>query len=308
MLIIFLGYTTFTSSYSQTISAVQIDSIQRLVDSATNLQPDSSQLAFVVLNPDRAHYFVDKIKDRIIVGGNDFMRWMDFTNQLRKDQNIETFPAVNKFVRPAWIIAVILMLFLGVGLVRFFFPSDFYSIIRAYYNERELQVISKEDTMLTSWSYIFLYILFSLSLGLFILLYKSQFSDSTLLTPLHFLRISGVVAVLFILKILIIRFIAFVFEIERLVRQYITVIYLVYFNSMLFLIPALLFVTFLPADSFKLILILFSIIVSILFLYRFSRTAWILFGNHKFSIFYLILYLCSLEIAPILVLVKALSD
>lgn len=213
-----------------------------------------------------------------------------------------------KSERPVWVLVVVFLLFLAVALVRLAFPGDFTMIVQAYYDERTLQQVSKEDNMLTSWPYIFLYLIFSLALGLFIVLLESSFERFDVLSLENYLRTALLVALLFIIKILLIRFISFVFEIDRLVREYVTVLYLVYFNSMLFLMPFLLTVTLVPTTYFKILLILFSILVSILFIYRFLRTAFRLFGNLKFSVFYLILYLCALEVAPILILVRTLSN
>ena len=213
-----------------------------------------------------------------------------------------------KSQRPGWVLLVVFFLFLAIGLVRLAFPGDFSMIVHAYYDERTLQQVSKEDSMLTSWPYIFLYLIFSLALGLFIVLMESSFVRFDILSWENYMRTTFFVALLFIVKILLIRFISFVFEINRLAREYITVLYLVYFNSMLFLMPFLLTVTFVPTAYFNILLILFSILVSILFIYRFLRTAFRLVGNLRLSIFYLILYLCALEVAPILILVKTLSN
>lgn len=215
---------------------------------------------------------------------------------------------MEKATRPTWVLLSVFGLFLAVGVVRLLFPGDFAMIVQAYYSERTLQQISKEDNMLTSWPYILLYLIFSLALGLFILLLDSAFLHHDALNWNNYLRTTAVVALLFMLKIILIRFISFVFEIGRVVREYVTVLYLVYFNSMLFLMPMLLAVTLIPANYFKFVLILFSVVVAMLFIYRFLRTAFRLFGNLKFSIFYLILYLCALEVAPILILVKTLSN
>lgn len=221
---------------------------------------------------------------------------------------IESQQGKEKEQRPVWILAVVFCLFSAVGVVRMVFPADFNLIVDAFYNERTLQQVSKEDNMLTSWPYIFLYLIFSLAFGLFILLIESAFVHYHLLNFENYLRVSLVVSILFIVKILLIRFVSFVFELDKLVREYVTVLYLVYFNSMLFLMPFLLILLFVPVEYFKIVLILFSVIVSILFVYRFLRTFFRLFGNLTFSVFYLILYLCALEVAPVLILVKLLSS
>jgi len=213
-----------------------------------------------------------------------------------------------KTERPIWVLLVVFLLFFAVAIVRLAFPADFSMIVQAYYDERTLQQVSKEDNMLTSWPYIFLYLIFSLALGLFIVLMESSFVRLDILSWENYVRTAFFVALLFIVKILLIRFISFVFEIDRSVREYVTILYLVYFNSMLFLMPFLLVAIFVPIAYFKILLILFTVSVSILFIYRFLRTAFRLFGNLKFSIFYLILYLCALEVAPILILVRTLSN
>lgn len=162
--------------------------------------------------------------------------------------------------------------FLAIGIVRLVFTTDFMLIVDAYYNERVLQQMSKEDNVLTSWPYIFLYLIFSLALGLFILLLESTFTNTGILNFENYLRVSLVVGVLFVVKILLVRFVSLVFEVDKLAREYVTVLYLVYFNSMLFLMPFLLVLVFVPVAYFKIALILFAVIASILFVYRFLRT------------------------------------
>lgn len=214
-----------------------------------------------------------------------------------------------KAARPFWILVVVFVLFLLLGVLRIIFPVEIKIIVEAYYKERLLLQVSKEDNLATSWPYIFLYILFSFSLGLFVIIVVSSgFGQGNYLTFENFLKNSGFVALLFILKILFIRFVSVIFLLEKIIREYIAILYLVYFNSMFFLMPFLLAVVFVPVSYFKTISIVYAIFVVLLFGYRFIRTAIHLFGQFKFSIFYLILYLCSLEVAPVLILVRALNN
>ncbi|MBL1410700.1 DUF4271 domain-containing protein [Sphingobacterium faecale] len=292
-------------------SAVQLDSLQRgTQDSlrAVQMKRDSLARMYIFVDSNRPNHYMDSLRQELIVSDNDFISWMAFTKSLAAHEQVPTMQAMQKVDRPLWIIGVLILLFLGIGLVRLFFYSNFQNIIYGFFNDRVLAQISKEDSVVTSWPYIFLYIIFSFSLGLFILIYRSGYSPMSEVTVVNFLQISILVAVLFVAKIVMVRLIAVIFEVERLVREYVAVLYLVYFNSMLILMPLLLFVTFFPVAYFKIILIFFLVVVSILFLYRFLRTAYNLVGNLRFSIFYLILYLCGLEIAPILILVKTLNN
>lgn len=279
------------------------------------LQTDSLQLAstdtfdYVYPPADRPHQLLEQLLSNNMRQSIDPVAALAHLRQHAQTEDAILQQAGNqKHQRPVWVLALVFVLFLAIGLIRLAFPADFSMIVQAYFDERSLQQMSKEDNMLTSWSYVFLYLIFSFALALFIVVVESSFENYQLLNAENYLKTAFFVALLFIAKILFIRFISLVFEIGRLVREYVTVLYLVYFNSMLFLMPFLLTVTLVSAVYFKILLILFSVLVSILFIYRFLRTAIRLFGNLKFSIFYLILYLCALEVAPILILVRTLSN
>lgn len=283
------------------------DSTEIVIEQSQQLQ-DSLSKAYVFLSSDRPNLKLDSLRDQITVEGNDFIQWMQRMDVLKGKGERVVGDAIYKIMRPSWVVVALLLLVTGIGLVRLFFKPMFHNVVHAYYNEQVTQDISKEDNLITSWPYIFLYLLFSFSLGLFLLIYISAFGDSDMLTVENYFSLSIFVAVLFVVKILLIRLLGFVFELQRTVREYVAVLYLMYFNSMLILLPFLLIVTFVPVTYFKFLLSLFAIVVSILFIYKFSVTAVRLLGQLKFSIFYLILYLCALEIAPILILVKALNS
>lgn len=291
----------------ESVSPVALDSAATAIVRTEQLQ-DSLSKASIFLSAVRPNILLDSLRRQITVEGNDFVRWMQTMDTLKaRDAQAKQEP-IHKPIRPNWIIVVLLLLLVGIGLVRIFFNSIFRKIISAYYNEQATQDISKEDSVVTSWPYIFLYVLFSFSLGLFLLIYVSSFREGHILTVENFFKVSGFVAALFVIKILLIRLLAWIFELQRTAREYVAVLYLIYFNSMLILIPVLLIVTFVPVFYFNFLLSLFAGVVSILFIYKFSVTAVRLLGQLKFSIFYLILYLCALEIAPILILVKALNN
>ncbi len=281
-----------------------------LPDSIAVQQTDSLSKQYIFPTASAANPMLDSLRKHIVVEGNDFIRWMHAMDSLRKADTGGYVKSVAPYKpsRPVWVVVVFLSLILGIAMIRLFFTTMFRNIVLAYYDKQVLQNMSKEDNIITSWPYIFLYVLFSFSLALFLLVYISSFYAVDVLTLKNFFKLSGIVALLFVLKILFVRGIALIFEIEKIIREYVLILYLVYFNSMLILMPVLLTLVFVPASYFKFLLILFSIVVFTLFLYRFVVAALSLLGQLKFSIFYLILYLCSLEIAPILILVKMLNN
>jgi len=251
------------------------------------------------------NFLTERLKQQLKIGRHDLLFGVERIEASMDAERIVSGKL--KSERPIWVLIIVFFLFLILAIIRIVFPMELRTIVDAYYKERLLLQVSKEDSLATSWPYIFLYALFSLSLGLFIVLVMSSFSDKNYLTFENFIKNAIFVAALFIAKILIIRFVSFIFSLEKIVREYVAVLYLVYFNSMFLLMPILLALLFVPVEYFQFITVVYIVLIIILFTYRFLRTALHLFGNFKFSIFYLILYLCSLELAPILILVRALS-
>lgn len=226
------------------------------------------------------------------------------------DQSIpgQKYIGIAKYHRENWLLLTVFFLIFGIGLVRLFFPADFKIVFQAYYDDRVLLSLSKEDTILTSWPFIFLYILFSGTLALFVcLFYAYELDRYDVVTFSNYFKITALIGVLFALKIGFIRFLAFVFEIGRIVREYVAILYLIYFNVLFFLLPVILTLSLVPVRYAKSIFI-FAIVASVLiFFYRFIRTAIHVMGQYRFSLSYLILYLCCLEIAPIIILLRLLS-
>ena len=309
LLLLFLLFSCRSNAFSLDAAFSQTDSTIVNHDNSAFDSSDVKSFDYIFLDTsERLNHnpIQDSVLRIIEIEYTDLGAWFAKMDKLKKTRIVS--PLIEKSNRPAWLVGILLLILISFGLVRIFFYPTFLNIIYGYFNERVLAQISKEDNVLTSWPYIFLYIIFSFSLGLFVVLYFSAKEDTLFLTLYNFGRISLVIGFLFVAKFLLIRIISVIFDAKRIARDYITVLYIVYFNSLLFLIPILILGVFLPfkyLDTLALLLILTTIL---LFSYRIIRSAFSLLGNLKFSIFYLILYLCALEIAPVLILVKSLNN
>lgn len=288
------------------IGVISKDSITVLDTLALSVVPKGQEL----LHPSLAkpHRILDVVGDEIILHNlNSYAVTQYFLeNDLTGKDKVHV--GIVKYERKRWVLFTSLFLFLAFAIVRFFFSSDVKLIVSAYFNERIIVQVSKEDTILTSWPFIFLYLLFSLALSLFVCIFYAYILQRfDFLSFTNYLKVSAIIAIIFALKIGFIRFIAFVFEIQRLAKEYVTILYLIYFNSLLFLLPIVLVVSLVSIDYLPYIFTFTVFIGVLLFSYRFLRTALNVVTQQQFSVFYLILYLCCLEIAPILILVRLLS-
>ncbi len=149
-------------------------------------------------------------------------------------------------------------------------------------------------------------ILFSIqiiSISLFIYLF---FPEASQLETDLFIQIGIGVFVFIAVKYLIEKLIGSIFSIEELVDQYVfqKFSYKNYFSLVLFAINLVFYFTYKP--SITILLIITGILLTLNFLivfYRFKNYRTLLFNNF----FYFLLYLCTLEISPYLIVYKALS-
>ena len=276
----------------------------RLADSQS-LASDSLVMQYIGLpDPNRPNALADSLRQHVIVQNGNFMTWLDFARQL--EQNIGT--DAERPAREPWVLMALGLLLLLLGIVRIAFPNEVLSIIQAFYNDRMLIQVNKEDTLYSSWPFVFLYILFGFAVGLFIYLCGTHYNEFGRNGVDRFLGISIFVMLLFILKIIATRLIGFIFDLQRVVREYVSILYLSYFNAALVFLPIVLVLSLTPRAAATWVVPTALIIVLCLFIFRFAKTSRNLLTNYPFSKFYLFTYLCCLEIAPILILVKVLGN
>ena len=274
-------------------------------DSVKRLQ-DSLAMQFIGFpDPGRTNQFADSLRERVVVQNGEFLKWIGFAQSLEQQLPVDN----RKAEREPWVMASIGLLLLLLGVVRVSFPNEVHSIIQAFYNDRVLLQINKEDTLYSSWPFVFLYILFGFAVGLFTYVCNTYYLRDGFHGGINtFLGISIFIMLLFILKIIVTRLIGVVFDVRRMVREYVSILYLSYFNAALVFLPVVLILSLVPQTQMVWLVPATLILVLGLFIFRFAKTATNVLTNHRFSKFYLFLYLCCLEIAPVLILVKVLSN
>jgi hypothetical protein len=181
--------------------------------------------------------------------------------------------------------------------------NDFISIIG---NSKYLKIYSKDQKFIDPFDgLLFINLTFSGSIFLF-------FAYSSFVSPLtfelvSFLKLLLAVATIVIIKTLLERLVASLFEIDSIVDTYLfqKITFLNYSGLVLIVTNLLLLYT--STDSKIVIIISFSVIL-LINLIGFITS----FKNHQKIInpnfFYFLLYLCALEIAPYILLYKVISE
>jgi hypothetical protein len=210
--------------------------------------------------------------------------------------------------RDRGIILIIVALITYAALLNRAVSKDIINVVQSFYSKRVLSQVSKEDGLLSSWAFIGLFLLFGLTFGLFLYQISSYYEIFYRISGIQlFISLSLLIIALFAVKLLILRFIGFIFNISKVVSEYITTLYLTYFNITFVFLPVALCFSLLSANFIPYMLILALIIVVIIFIWQYLRSSVNIISTFQFPKFYLFLYLCALEICPILILIKALN-
>jgi len=208
-----------------------------------------------------------------------------------------------------WVLAIIGFLLVLFAVLKNSFGKQLSAVVQSFYSNRALSNLNKEDNLVTSWSFLLLFLQFGFTIGMFFYL-VAQYQELPQIKQegfAFFVTISVGVIFLYLLKIVCLRFIGFVFDVQRPLHQYISILYLSYFNTSLLFIPIIIAFA-LSAKKYGSSYILLGVsALIIIFVFQFIRAAVNILSQYRFPKLYLFLYFCTLEICPILILVKAVG-
>ncbi len=208
----------------------------------------------------------------------------------------------------AWLLWPIFMVVVLFALLKQVFNKQLFTMIQAFFNNRVLGHLNKEESLFGAWPFLLLFVVFGFSLGLF-------FYQAASLMGLHlsldgpelFMTISVLLILLFLFKILSLRFLGFFFLIQKATSEYISILSVSYFNVSMLFIPLSICLTFAPPAYKASIVLLGLALLLISFGMQALRAAFNILSVNRFSKVYLLLYFCTLEICPILILIRALG-
>ena len=195
-----------------------------------------------------------------------------------------------------WATALFLFSLVLIALSKSLFENRFSEFIKLIVSDKYLKVY-KDSGLIMSWFTIFLFIVQILSFSFFIHLLLNSFGYINKTDGISFIQIFTFLTVFILSKYLIEKILGTAFDIEEFVDQFNLqkVSYRTFIG--LFLLPINCFLYYNNSISHNLLIIILSILLIInVFTYLLSikNHQNILIGN----LFYFILYLCALEIAP----------
>lgn len=204
-----------------------------------------------------------------------------------------------------WTFAVLVVIFAAIAWIRVAYPRRFRQTFQTFIYNRFVRQTMREELVLSHGSSLVLISIFILTAGLFTMqLVQAGHLDLPFAgNPLWliFLKVSGVIAVVYLAKLLVVRFLQFLFQTDAGFSEYIFNTFLINKVLGLLLLPCVIGLAFLSPAYVDAFIYAGLGLVSGAYIYRLVRG--MLSGiAQNVSRFYLILYLCTLEILPLVVI------
>jgi len=248
---------------------------------------------------------LDSIIRANTVGRSDLVnRYKDFASRKISKYRLGTLVPKGQ----VWVPLVVLLLLLLFATLKISFSKQLQTIVHSFFSNRVLNNLHKEDNLFTSWPFLLLFVQFGFTVGMFFYLVAQFYHISFPGTGFQFyISISLLVIVLYILKIVILRVLGYIFNVQKPVNEYVTILYLSYFNLSLVFIPLVIAFALSPLKYGPYCIAVSFVLLCVIFAFQLLRAAVNILSNNRFSKVYLFLYFCALEICPILILIKGIG-
>ena len=229
------------------------------------------------------------------------------THELKQ---IHSSPQQIKDSTPGWLFVVLIAVIGVLTYLRVFYRKNFFQIISACFNNNLTNQIVRDENLLMQRASVMLNITFSITAAAFIYLVSIYYDWSLNGMGTGFIRfifLALIVSAAFTLKFVVLRLCAFLFNLSREMSTYIFNVFII--NNLLgmTLFPFVVLILFGNILSTGLLITIALCLIGAAYIYRIGRGMLIAIGYPGFSPVYIFLYLCALEIAPLLVLLKVVA-
>ena len=277
-----------------------LDSVAQASAERDKFVSDSLATMYIMPDPNRPNQLVEYLFKNALYKGNTFL---DIPFNPKK----KTGEGHVRKSRDPWVIIMIAILLIYTALLNITLGPDIKGVFQSFYSKRSAQ-FDKEERRINPWAFIGLFLLFASTFGLFLYQlagYKNVYYNISGVQL--FTAMALIIITLFSLKFLVLKIIGFLFDIDAVVSEYVTTLYLTYFNIAFVFLPVVVCFSLLAAQLIPFLLDTAYVLIAVIFVWIYLRSSVSIISNFRFHKFYLFIYLCALEICPILILIKVLN-
>ena len=251
--------------------------------------------------------FLDSVEREFLFPSLDLLSWQKKYQHLKRKANPyqlgSQIPKGN--VGLLGFIFAMLVIF---AILKNAFSKQLSAIVQSFFSNRILNNINKEDNLFSSWPFLLLFVQFGFVFGMFFFL-VAQWRDMYQAKEgfKFFFTISLTIIAFYALKLVLLRFLGYLFNVQKPVGEYISILYLSYFNASLLFIPLVVSFALSPLKYGEVYIVLAVLLLGVIFAFQLLRAGVTILSNNKFSKMHLFLYFCALELCPILILIKTIG-
>lgn len=188
------------------------------------------------------------------------------------------------------------------------YKSTLNNIYRSFLNDNFLKMVHRDQGTVLAIPYLIFYAFALINIGIFVFVvlrhFNIRFFESDFISMISY---AGGVMLLFFSKHLLLLLLGYIFPVKKEFHQYNFTIIIFGVILGLLLIPAVFLISYAPAELTRPVIYGTFIVVGLVYLYRILRSLFIglrFISLHKFHFF---VYLCTIEIAPVLILLKLVT-
>lgn len=208
---------------------------------------------------------------------------------------------------PDWLTVSLFGVILLFAWYRIFYHRMFVQLLNAFFSMATTNQIVRDESVLLQRASLNASVIFYITGGLFLY----QLSEIYNWTHpwlengfMRFLTFTCAIAIVYSAKMLGLRILSNIFNVDKPASAYIFTIFLFNMVAGLILIPIVIIITYAPSflQSYGIMTVL--ILLAVILCYRLVRAVIIWMSIPRAPVFYLFLYLCAFEVAPLLLIRK----
>lgn len=217
------------------------------------------------------------------------------------------YPQTIEKSTPDWFTVILIFVVIAVTFIKVFYSKILFQLLNAFVNNNTANQIIRDENILVQRASILLSVICYIVLALFVYEVGDYYDYHNSLIGhgfARFLFIAFFISLAYSLKMIALKIFGFIINQDKPVASYIFNLFLINNVLGIVLLPILLILTYLDLKNPEYVLYGAISLVILFFLYRIFKGIYIWTSASRYNLFYLFLYICALEIAPLLIIVK----
>ncbi len=280
------------------------DSSERGAVDTSNYVLDRDSVAYVIIDSTRI-FQTDTIKKIVLSKYKSTDYNFLNTKMLDNRKYVNRNDIRVRKVEHQWLIFTLLFIVFLYTVIKNVYDKTLGVIFQAYWNDRAINQFTRDDNFFKLRNSVLYFVLFAIVYGL-LLKYIFNYFDIQLRYKgfEEYVFICTLIALFYLAKFILLKITGFIFSMQRLISGYLSILSVSNFVYSIIIIPLLLFYQFLDNHLQPILLAIILILFCFNTVYKYLRTGSFVINNFQFPKFYLFLYLCTLEIMPLLIVYK----